>query len=107
MPKEPPRQPRKAKVLPTPPASKVGDVTYATAIAIRALRDGKADPGQQQIARNWIISEACGKRYFPYHQTDRDTTFALGRYFVAEQIVGLFYIDMSTLRGDLDVSGNN
>lgn len=41
---------------------------------------------------NWIISGGIvGKKYFPYHQTDRDTTFSLGRYFVAEQIVGLFY----------------
>ena len=94
--------PRKAKILPTPSADTAGEVTYAVALAVRALRDGVAEAGQQKLALNWIVSEACGKKHFPYRSSDRDTTFALGRYFVAEQIVGLFYIDLSTLRGDLD-----
>jgi len=94
--------PRKAKLLPAPAADSPGEVTYSTALAIRALRDGAADEAQQKLALNWILAEACGKRYFPFRGTDRDTNFALGRFFVAEQIVGLFYVDLSTLRGDLD-----
>lgn len=94
--------PRKAKILTPPNADAPGEVTYAVALAIRALRDGVAEEGQQKIALNWILAEACGKRHFPYRGSDRDTNFALGRFFVAEQIVGLFYVDLSTLSGNLD-----
>lgn len=90
------------KVLAVPPADAAAPVTYALALAIRALRDGVASNHQQKIALEWIVGEASGKRHFPYRGSDRDTAFALGRYFVAEQITGLFYVDMATLRRNQD-----
>ena len=73
-------------------------VTIEIAGAIKALHDGTAAPHQQKMALQWIIREAAGKAYFPYHQSDRDTAFALGKVFVADQIIGLFNADLSTLR---------
>lgn len=89
---------RKLVALPTPKANEPPAVTYAVAMAIRGLRAGTATEDQQKLALEWIVGDAAAKRHFPYHQTDRDTAFALGRVFVAEQIVGLFHIDLSTLR---------
>jgi hypothetical protein len=94
------KAPKKAKALTAPPASQAAPVTYQVAVAIKALRDGAANEGQQKMALEWIIGQACGKRYFPYHNNERDTNFALGRLFVAEQIVGLFYIDIKSLRDE-------
>ena len=88
----------KLKPLPRPGAQEPGPVTYPVALAIQALRDGAADEHQQKMALEWIVAEACAKKHFPRHQTQADTEFALGRYFVAEQIVGLFYVDLATLR---------
>lgn len=90
--------PKKAKPIQAPPASQAASVTYAVAIAIRALRDGTANEAQQKLALEWIVGDACNKRHFPYHNNERDTSFALGRLFVAEQITGLFYLDIKALR---------
>lgn len=90
--------PKKAKALPSPPASQAAPVTYQVATAVRALRDGTANEGQQKLALEWIVGDAAGKRHFPYHNNERDTSFALGRLFVAEQITGLFYLDIKALR---------
>lgn len=88
----------KLKALPEPAANAVAPVTVAVAAAIKALHAGQASEHQQQLALQWIIREAAGKAHFPYHATDRDTAFALGRYFVAEQIIGLFNADLTSLR---------
>lgn len=97
------KTPRRLKPLPIPPANQAAQVTYAVALAFRALRDGSADSTQQKLALEWLVGDACGKRHFPYHANDRDTVFALGRLFVAEQVVGLLNVDLGTLRSrDLD-----
>ena len=79
-------------------ANAVAPVTLPVAAAIKALHDGIASAHQQKIALAWIVREAAGKAHFPYHANERDTVFALGRLFVAEQIVGLFNADLSSLR---------
>jgi hypothetical protein len=89
---------KKLKALASPPANAIAPVTLAIASAVKALHDGTASSHQQQLALQWIVREACGKAYFPYHASDRDTAFALGRSFVGEQIVGLFNADLSSLR---------
>jgi len=86
------------KVLPRPGADEPGKVTVAVAGAIKAMHAGTAEPHQQQLALQWIIREAAAKAYFPYHPGDRDTAFALGRLFVADQIIGLFNADLSSIR---------
>jgi hypothetical protein len=101
--KRTPTKPKGLKPMATPPADKPADVTYAVAIAIRAMRDGAASAHQQKLALEWIVGDAAGKRHFPYHgEKTHDTSFAMGRYFVAEQITGLFYVDLASLRRDFD-----
>lgn len=86
------------KAAPRRAADEPAPVSLAVATAIRALHDGTANSHQQQLALQWIVRDAGGKAQFPYHATDRDTAFALGRLFVADQIVGLFNADLSSLR---------
>jgi hypothetical protein len=81
-----------------PAADNVPVAPIAVAASIKALHAGEASPHQQQIALAWIVREAGGKAYFPYHGSDRDTVFSLGRLFVADLIVGLFNADLSALR---------
>jgi hypothetical protein len=90
--------PKKLKAAAPLPAHTIASVTLPIAAAIKALHDGSASAHQQQIALQWIVREAAGKAHFPYHANERDTVFALGRLFVAEQIVGLFNADLSSLR---------
>lgn len=89
---------RALKGLSAPGAAEPAKATLAVATAVRALRDGRANEHQQKMALEWIVGEASGKRHFPYRDSERDTTFALGRYFVAEQITGLFYVDLASLK---------
>lgn len=86
------------KTLPRLAADAVAPVSLPVAAAIKALHAGEANSHQQQMALQWIVREAAGKAHFPYHASDRDTAFALGRYFVADQIIGLFNADLSSLR---------
>ncbi len=86
-----------------PPAYNVAD-----AVAIQALMTGKADANQQQRALKWIIEVCSGtydQSYRPGAQEgERDTTFALGRQFVGQQIVKLTRLNVSKLRSDENVS---
>ena len=95
-------KPKALKALRSPPPEEAAPVTLAVASAIKALHNGDATAHQQQIALQWIIREAAYKAYLPFQPTDRSTAFALGRQFVAEQIVGLFNADLSSLRRDLN-----
>lgn len=97
--KEQPRKPPKLKALPPPAANAAPEVPLAVAAAFKALHAGEASGYQQQIALQWLIREACGKAHFPYHgEKTHETSFALGRQFVADLVVGLFNADLSSLR---------
>jgi hypothetical protein len=93
-------KPPALKGAPRPAADFVPVAPIAVVAAIQALHAGEATPHQQQTALAWIVREAGGKASFPYHGSDRDTAFALGRLFVADLIVGLFNADLSSLRRD-------
>lgn len=69
----------------------------ADVIAIQALINGKADGPQQQRAMRWIIEQAAGMYEFQYYPSDRDTSFALGRGFVGQQIVKLSKLNATKL----------
>ena len=96
-------RPPQLKAAPRPAADQPPPVPVAVAAAIKALHTGEASGHQQQLALAWIVREAGGKAHFPYHGTDRDTAFALGRLFVADLIVGLFNADLSSLRRESHV----
>lgn len=93
------KKPPALKAAPQPAANQAPIAPLAVAAAFKALRAGEASGHQQQIALDWLIREACGKNHSPYYgQSTHDTSFALGRQFVADLIVGLFIADLSTLR---------
>jgi hypothetical protein len=81
------------------PADGVAPVELPVVMAFKALKAGTAEAHQQQLALEWLIFQACAKGNFAYHPTDRDTAFALGRQFVADQIVGLIDADITPLTG--------
>lgn len=72
--------------------------TNAEVNAIKALSRGEADKEQQLMAMKWILQDACMKFEFHYYPTDRDTAFALGREFVAQQLVKIINLDTAILR---------
>jgi hypothetical protein len=74
------------------------DYKAADAFAIQQVMAGTADAHQQQRAMKWIIEQASGMYEFQYYPTDRETSFALGRGFVGQQIVKLSKLNTSTLR---------
>jgi hypothetical protein len=94
------RKTPRLKALAAPAANAVPAAPLAVAAAFKALHAGEASGHQQQIALQWLVREACGKAHFPYHPSDRDTVFALGRQFVGDLVVGLFNADLSSLRRD-------
>lgn len=79
----------------------------ADAAAIQALVQGNATPEQQKRALDWIVNKACGTYDLPYRpgglDGDRDTSFAIGKQFVGQQIVKLMKLKIGALlpsRGD-------
>lgn len=69
------------------PASMSVDLVYA----LQGLNGGKADEHQQRHALHWIINSVAKYYDMSYRPTDsggdRDSAFAEGKRFVAEQIV--------------------
>jgi hypothetical protein len=59
------------------------------AMALKALDAGKANEGQQRVALDWIMFEACGIRKVSYQQGDAvATAFAEGRRFAGLLVAG-------------------
>jgi hypothetical protein len=75
------------------PRKKASATAHATAVdvaAVSAVANGIADEQQQRRAMNWILTQASGMYELNFYpNSDRDTTFALGRVHVGQQIVGL------------------
>ena len=80
------------------PANESAPISLFMASAARAIAEGVAGDHQQKQFMHWLVFHACGKSYPSYHDTDRDTAFALGRQFVADQINGLLTVDLELLR---------
>lgn len=76
-----------------PPPYDVADVA-----AWQAIERGDATQHQQQRALKWLIEQAAGTYQMQYYDTDRATSFALGRAFVGQQIVKLLRLNASALR---------
>lgn len=95
-----------AKALKVVTASQA-QATYAAlpdAVAVKALAEGKADEWQQKRALHWIMTVAAMQNmnaFFP--ESPMETAYAMGRKYVAEQIVGLINDDLTKLREDTNV----
>ena len=74
----------------------------ADAAAIQALQRGAATADQQKRALIWIIERAAGTYQTSYRKGDREaereTTFAEGRRFVGNLIVGVTKLKLGQLR---------
>jgi hypothetical protein len=67
--------------------------------AIQALMHGKATEGQQQLALKFIIEDVCSTYDEPYRpDSERDTTFALGKRHAGMEIVKLTKVKMGKLK---------
>lgn len=71
----------------------------ADASAFQALQRGDASDEQQRRALKWLIEKAAGAYEFNFYPSDRETSFALGRCFVGQQVVKLLRLDLATMRG--------
>ncbi len=56
--------------------------------ALKSVWEGKANEDQQVMAISFILDELCGRAGNQFFNTERETTFALGKKFVGDQIVG-------------------
>jgi len=81
-----PRKVIKAAPLPfvEPPAFEEADI-----YAVKAVWDGKANPGQQQRAIRWIIHGAARVEVDPFRTDARLTDHLVGRQSVARMILAL------------------
>ncbi len=67
--------------------------------AIQALMRGNATEGQQQLALKFIIEDVCSTYDEPYRpDSERDTTFALGKRHAGMEIVKLTKVKMGKLK---------
>jgi hypothetical protein len=98
------KQPREAPARPKPTRAQgahiPADYGAPEVAAIQALIAGEADAYQQQLAMRWIIERASGVYEFQFYPTDRDTSFALGRAHVGQQIIKLSKLNAMSLRRD-------
>lgn len=71
----------------------------ADATALKQLHAGTASPEMQKRALGFILDNLCGIQDWPYRpggaEAERDTNLALGRQYVAHQILKLIKIDLS------------
>lgn len=56
--------------------------------AIKAVWDGKANDAQQVMAISFILDGLCNRAGNQFYADERETTFALGKKFIGDQIVG-------------------
>lgn len=98
-PREPKQKVRPSKIIHswTPP-----DFELADATAIQALERGMATPEQQKRALHWILYKAAALGDQPFRpggvEGERETTLALGRLFVGQQVAKLMRLDLSLVK---------
>lgn len=62
--------------------------------AFKALSEGRANEGQQELVLNWIVKIAGNYHGEPFVEGDTHATaFALGRRFVAREVMRLVQMD--------------
>ena len=69
----------------------------ADVISIQAVAEGVADEYQQKRALKWIINNASEVYEMHYLASDRDTSFALGRAFVGQQITKMINLSVAAV----------
>jgi hypothetical protein len=92
------RKPKTIVAVSQPHGAEPPKFVEADALAIKSLAAGNANEGQQKRALGWILKSACGISTWPYKENQRETDIALGRQFVAHQIVSLIDVPVSTFK---------
>lgn len=80
---------KKVAIPKLPNVLQTADFDKADAISLQAVAGGYADEHQQRRAMEWIIFKACSFNDISFRETDRETSFAEGKRFVAQQINAL------------------
>lgn len=68
--------------------------------AVQALMRGQAEPHQQKMALQFIVEKLAGTyemHFYGGEDGERNTSFALGRAFVGQQLVKLTKINLAVL----------
>lgn len=65
--------------------------------AVQAIANGDADEGQQKRFIKWLIEVAAGTYDFHFYASERDTSFALGKAFVGQQVVKMLKLNASAI----------
>ncbi len=80
--------PRSKTQLPAQKSWMLPPRELADVMAIKCLMVGKANEQQQKRAWDYIIREICANPYQAYDpESERDTTFMLGRQFVGHTLM--------------------
>lgn len=67
---------------------KPSEYDYKVVLACKAIAKGEANAEQQQMVANWLINNVAGTYDEPYYEnSDRNTTYALGKAYVGRQLV--------------------
>lgn len=85
---------RTFKHIKPPGAAQPAKFSEAQAYAIQQMLNGCATEHQQKIGMAWILTQASNAYGECFHPTDRETSFALGRAFVGQQIIGIAKIPL-------------
>ena len=56
--------------------------------AVQAVWAGTANEAQQVLAMTFIIDDLCARSSNQYYDSERETTFALGKKFIGDHIAG-------------------
>ena len=72
-------------------------------VAIQAMAEGRATEQQQILAMKTIVEDICGYYNLSFSpDSDRDTTFAEGKRYVAAQIVKLTRVNYNEVKEKRD-----
>lgn len=82
------------KALRQPPANAPPETDLFIAACLQALKEGTASAHQQQRALEWIVRHASMVHAPAYYDTDRESTFMLGRQFTGQFIIGLLNLNL-------------
>lgn len=64
--------------------------------ALKSLHAGKATEAEQLLAIEYILTDLCNRTGNQFYPTERETTFAQGRKFVGDHIVGAIKAPLTT-----------
>ena len=90
-------RPKKVSLVKLNPLLQVGPYSRADIVALQAVAAGAGDSYQQRRAMEFIIYQLCDFHGVSFRDTDRETSFAEGKRFVAQAINAILTFDSRKL----------